>query len=112
MDLGSGTGTVKNIDFMSVYAKHLADKVRSATGEQLPLKGMKIVVDAGNGAGGFYAKDVLEALGADTSGSRFLQRTGTFPIISPIRKIKKLCDRLLRQYLKIMRTLELFLILT
>lgn len=79
MDLGSGTGTVKNIDFMSVYAKHLADKVRSATGEQLPLKGMKIVVDAGNGAGGFYAKDVLEALGADTSGSRFLQPDGNFP---------------------------------
>lgn len=32
---------------------------------------MKIVVDAGNGAGGFYAKGVLAPLGADISGSQF-----------------------------------------
>ena len=44
-----------------------------------PLKGYKIVVDAGNGAGGFYASKVLEPLGADTTGSRYLDPDGMFP---------------------------------
>lgn len=79
IEFGDVKGSIENIDFMSVYAKHLADKVRRETGDEMPLKGMKIVVDAGNGAGGFYAKDVLEVLGADTSGSRFLDPDGSFP---------------------------------
>ncbi len=44
-----------------------------------PLLGMNIVVDAGNGAGGFYAKSVLAPLGADVSNSQFLTPDGTFP---------------------------------
>ena len=72
-------GSLDEIDFMSVYAAHLADLVRRQTGDIFPLKGMKIVVDAGNGAGGFYAKNVLEPLGADTVGSRFLEPDGHFP---------------------------------
>lgn len=44
-----------------------------------PLKGFHIVVDAGNGAGGFYATDVLAPLGADISGSQFLEPDGMFP---------------------------------
>jgi phosphomannomutase len=44
-----------------------------------PLTGLHIVVDAGNGAGGFYASKVLEPLGADTTGSQFLDPDGTFP---------------------------------
>jgi phosphomannomutase len=44
-----------------------------------PLQGLKIVVDAGNGAGGFFAHQVLEPLGADTSGSQFLEPDGSFP---------------------------------
>lgn len=44
-----------------------------------PLKGFHIVVDAGNGAGGFYAGEVLEPLGADISGSQFLDPDGRFP---------------------------------
>ena len=47
--------------------------------EFLPLKGMRIIVDAGNGAGGFFATDVLAPLGADTSGSMYLDPDGTFP---------------------------------
>ena len=47
------------------------------------LKGMHIVVDAGNGAGGFFAKDVLEPMGADISGSQFLEPDGTFPNHQP-----------------------------
>jgi phosphomannomutase len=44
-----------------------------------PLAGMHILVDAGNGAGGFFATQVLEPLGADISGSQFLEPDGSFP---------------------------------
>ncbi|MBR4194086.1 MAG: phosphomannomutase/phosphoglucomutase [Oscillospiraceae bacterium] len=65
--------------FMPVYAELLCRKVREATGLERPLEGLRIVVDAGNGAGGFYAAQVLEPLGADTTGSRFLTPDGHFP---------------------------------
>lgn len=66
-------------DFMALYCAHLVEKVRQWTGEQTPLDGMKIAVDAGNGAGGFFAERVLDVLGADTSHSQFLQPDGNFP---------------------------------
>ena len=65
--------------FMPVYADILCRKVRETTGLERPLEGLRIVVDAGNGAGGFYAAQVLEPLGADTTGSRFLEPDGAFP---------------------------------
>ena len=65
--------------FMDDYAAILVDKVRSATGEVTPLDGFKVVVDAGNGAGGFYVEKVLQPLGADTTGSQFLEPDGSFP---------------------------------
>lgn len=37
------------------------------------------MVDAGNGVGGFYADQVLAPLGADVSGSQFLEPDGMFP---------------------------------
>lgn len=76
---GLPAGTVEQGEFMSVYAKILADKVRAATGEDRPLEGLRVVVDAGNGAGGFYAESVLKPLGADTTGSRYLDPDGSFP---------------------------------
>ena len=66
-------------DFMDEYAAILVSKVRSATGEERPLEGYKIIVDAGNGAGGFYVSKVLEPLGANTEGSQFLEPDGSFP---------------------------------
>ena len=72
-------GTVKNTPYLSTYAKSLVEKVRQATGAEKPLLGKKIIVDAGNGAGGFYASEVLAPLGADTTGSQFLEPDGTFP---------------------------------
>ncbi len=36
-------------------------------------------MDAGNGAGGFFAEQVLKNLGADTTGSQFLEPDGQFP---------------------------------
>ena len=65
--------------FMDTYAMILADKIRAATGEDKPLEGFRIVVDAGNGAGGFYADKVLKPLGANTDGSRYLDPDGSFP---------------------------------
>ena len=76
---GLSAGTLADGSFMDAYAKILADKIRAATGEDKPLAGFKVVVDAGNGAGGFYASKVLEPLGADTTGSRYLDPDGSFP---------------------------------
>lgn len=76
-------GELEQRDFISVYAEGLVDNIRQAVNHtehyEQPLQGLHIVVDAGNGAGGFYASKVLEPLGADTSGSQFLEPDGTFP---------------------------------
>lgn len=75
-------GTVVPTDYMSQYAKGLRKIICDSVGkteEQLPLKSYKIIVDAGNGAGGFYANEVLKKLGADISGSQFLEPDGMFP---------------------------------
>ena len=76
---GLPCGKFENGAFMDTYAKILADKIRSATGDDKPLDGFRIVVDAGNGAGGFYVDKVLKPLGAITEGSRFLDPDGSFP---------------------------------
>ena len=76
---GMAAGALTQGEFMDTYAKILADKIRSATGEEKPLEGFKIVVDAGNGAGGFYVDKVLKPLGANTEGSRYLDPDGSFP---------------------------------
>lgn len=73
------TGTLICSEFMDTYAKILADKIRSAADCDKPLEGFRVVVDAGNGAGGFYADKVLKPLGANTDGSRFLDPDGSFP---------------------------------
>ena len=76
---GLEAGALLKDSFIDTYSKILADKIRSATGEEEPLKGFRIVVDAGNGAGGFYADKVLKPLGANTDGSRYLDPDGSFP---------------------------------
>jgi phosphomannomutase len=103
---------IEKIDLMNRYSAHLreiiagglesdadaADSGESfadAAGEK-SLSGLKIVVDAGNGAGGFYATDVLAPLGADVSASQFLEPDGTFPnhIPNPENEdaMKSICD--------------------
>lgn len=76
---GMEKGSLVQGEFMDTYAEILANKVRMATGEEQPLAGFRIVVDAGNGAGGFYADKVLKPLGANTDGSRYLDPDGSFP---------------------------------
>ncbi|KAI3458976.1 hypothetical protein Pfo_015639 [Paulownia fortunei] len=72
--------SVKRVDYMTVYTSGLVAAVRKAAGNvEKPLEGFHIVVDAGNGAGGFFAGKVLEPLGAITSGSQFLEPDGLFP---------------------------------
>ncbi|MBQ2697404.1 MAG: phosphomannomutase/phosphoglucomutase, partial [Clostridia bacterium] len=60
------------------YAALLLERVRRLTGRIRPLQGKRILVDAGGGAGGFFAIDVLAPLGADVRGSLRLSPDGTF----------------------------------
>ncbi len=76
---GLNPGTLECGTFMDTYAEILANKIRTETGMQSPLEGFRVVVDAGNGAGGFYADKVLKVLGANTDGSRYLDPDGSFP---------------------------------
>lgn len=77
-----GGGNAKPLDYMPRYAALLRGIIAKGTGKaetEKPLAGFHIVVDAGNGAGGFYASEVLAPLGADVSGSQFLEPDGYFP---------------------------------
>lgn len=71
--------TLSAITLMDDYSEHLVQVVRDGAGSERPLEGLKIVVDAGNGAGGFFVGSVLEPLGANTTGSQFLEPDGAFP---------------------------------
>ena len=72
-------GTVTEKAFLPVYTEQLSERIRKGLNRtSAPLEGLHVAVDAGNGAGGFYA-DMLETLGADTSGSQFLDPDGMFP---------------------------------
>ena len=79
----SKNGKYYESDYMSRYSFNLREMIKKEVNSDddyhHPLKGFKIVVDAGNGVGGFYAADVLEALGADVRGSQFLNPDGMFP---------------------------------
>lgn len=70
---------VTNFDLISKYSELLINKIKVDTGEEKPLLNTKVVVDAGNGAGGFFAKKVLLSLGANIEGSQFLEPDGSFP---------------------------------
>lgn len=76
----------EKFDFMSQYAemhrKMICEGINAEIYEK-PLEGFHIVTDAGNGVGGFYATEVLEKLGADISGSLYLDPDGNFPNHAP-----------------------------
>ena len=74
-------GKCVEYDFMARYKAHLVEYIRSevkADSFRRPLDGLLIIVDAGNGTGGFFV-DVLEELGANTTGSQFTEPDGHFP---------------------------------
>jgi phosphomannomutase len=76
-------GIITQNDFISIYSDRFVEMIRNAVNHpdnfEQPLQGLKIIVDAGNGAGGFYASQVLQPLGADITGSQFLEPDGNFP---------------------------------
>ena len=71
---------VQKRDFLPVYKQQLMDRMRRGldTDVACPLLGLHVVVDAGNGAGGFY-EEMLREMGAWTEGSQFLEPDGHFP---------------------------------
>ncbi len=73
-------GAIIEKPFLPTYKDQLADRIRRGLGTdvQKPLLGLHVVVDAGNGAGGFYAR-LMEELGAWIEGSQFLEPDGMFP---------------------------------
>lgn len=86
MGLGGGGGMpppTTRVDFMSAYAQHLRtviiERINHPSHYHTPLKGFKVIVNAGNGSGGFFTWNVLDMLGADTFGSLHLEPDGMFP---------------------------------
>ncbi len=74
--------SAEKLNNMEKYCSDLCDMIKQGVESpdyEKPLKGLKIVVDAGNGVGAFYVEKVLKVLGADTDGSRFLEPDGSFP---------------------------------
>ncbi len=75
-------GRITACNSMERYCDRLQQMILQGVGAkygQKPLAGFHILVDAGNGAGGFYAQQVLKPLGADIAGSQFLEPDGMFP---------------------------------
>lgn len=73
---------LESVNYMETYSKTLRLMIREAVqaeNYEKPLSGYHIIVDAGNGVGGFYATQVLEPLGAKITGSQFLEPDGMFP---------------------------------
>lgn len=81
--LGKKSYPSKRTNLMHTYCAHLKDIIQKGVNHpkhyDKPLTGLNIVVDAGNGSGGFYANEVLKPLGADIKNSQFLEPDGTFP---------------------------------
>ncbi len=92
--VSTAKGSIAYVDYMTDYAARLRKMIINGVGSDVekPLKGYKIVVDAGNGAGGFYATKVLAPLGADISGSQFLEPDGMFPNHIPNPENKEAMD--------------------
>lgn len=102
---GISEGVITEIDLMSEYSSSLVSYIRETVNDtdnyDRPLEGLKIIVDAGNGAGGFFADRVLEPLGADTRGSQFLEPDGMFPNHVPNpedeQAMHSLCSAVIRE---------------
>jgi phosphomannomutase len=100
-----GDSVADSWNFIDEYSAFLVEYIRTKANIQnnfeKPLQGLKIIVDAGNGAGGFFASKVLDQLGADTSGSQFLDPDGNFPNHVPNPEdedaMQSICDAVVRE---------------
>ena len=97
-------GKVSKVNFIDEYSNMLVEIIRRETcckeNYNEPLNGFKIIVDAGNGAGGFFANNVLKKLGANIEGSQFLEPDGTFPNHIPNPENKEAMNSIRKAVLK------------
>lgn len=98
--LPDGKGEYSERSYLNDYCAGLVQNVRVSCGSEKPLKGKKIIVDAGNGAGGFFVDKVLKPLGANTDGSQFLEPDGMFPNHIPNPEDKQAIESLQAAVLK------------
>lgn len=94
---------VEKLDLLTIYADYLrgkiADGLASLGKGDKPLNGLHIVVDSGNGASGFFVDKILQPLGADTTGSQFLEPDGMFPNHIPNPENKQAMEAIRRAVL-------------
>ena len=93
----------KKLNNMETYCAGLREMIKkgvNAEDYEHPLKNLKIVVDPSNGVGGFYITDVLELLGADTSGSVAVNPNGHFPTHQPNPENKAAMDSISQATIK------------
>ena len=104
--------SAKRFDLITLYADYLSKKIRDGINAKIgengakienpekPLASLHIVVDAGNGVGGFFATKILGELGADTNGSQFLEPDGMFPNHIPNPENKAAMESIQKAVLK------------
>uniref|UniRef100_A0A6S8ZXF6 Phosphomannomutase n=4 Tax=Ditylum brightwellii TaxID=49249 RepID=A0A6S8ZXF6_9STRA len=89
----------ERVHFMKHYIQTLQDAIiRESSVEDdssLPLAGLRIVLNAGNGSGSFF-NNLLQKLGADVSSSFNLNPDGTFPDGVPNPENNKMIEKTLR----------------
>jgi phosphomannomutase len=94
---------INKIELMDIYSGYLRNKIKQGVNSKnydLPLKGLKVLVDAGNGAGGFFVDKVLNPLGAITKGSQYLDPDGYFPNHIPNPEDKKAMESIQEAVIK------------
>jgi phosphomannomutase len=97
------SGDVLKVNLLQDYSSFLTEmiikSVKSDRNYNKPLEGLKIIVDAGNGAGGFFSDKVLKQLGADITGSQFTEPDGRFPNHIPNPEVKEAMESIRRAVL-------------
>lgn len=95
-DIEENQGRVTESNLLEDYSRVLVYRIMKETGMSRPLEGLKVIVDAGNGAGGFFATKVLSSLGANITGSQFLEPDGMFPNHQPNPENKEAMESISR----------------
>lgn len=93
-------GYVRSIDLTQIYSNHLINLIRDKTGSDKPFLNKRIIVDAGNGSGGFFV-NILNELGADTLGSVYLNPDGYFPNHIPNPENTQVMEEFSKQVLNV-----------
>lgn len=78
-DFDSGAGQLQQQQGAALYAPYVADQARRLQAQR-PLR---VVVDAGNGAGGLFAHELLRALGHQLVDCLFCEPDGRYPNHQP-----------------------------